>query len=55
MCYDKNKCCYCVDNVITKLTQLKHSKLELKRRSYEFCKFIDLILYQKSFLKSIRI
>jgi hypothetical protein len=37
-----------------KLTQLKWIKSELKCRSYEFYKFIDLILYQKPFWGSIR-
>jgi hypothetical protein len=34
-----------LDNVIMKLTQLKQIKLELKCRSYEFCKFLEYILY----------
>ena len=35
-----NKCCYCIVNTYTKLTQLERVKSELKQGSYKFPKFL---------------
>jgi hypothetical protein len=40
MWYNKNKVRYYVENFITKPMQLERVKPELKRRSYEFPKFV---------------
>jgi hypothetical protein len=37
----QNKVLYCVENFITKPTQLERTKTELDRKSYGFSKFIE--------------
>ena len=37
----QNKVRYCVENFITKPTQLERTKTELDRKSYGFSKFIE--------------
>jgi hypothetical protein len=40
-----NKCCYCVVNIYTGLTQLERTNSDLKRINYEQNKFLRVILY----------
>ena len=37
-CY--NKCCYCMVNIYTRLTQLERVNSDLKRKGYEFPKLL---------------